>query len=696
MSSKDNNIEVVVRAVDEFSKAMGDFKTHLKAISDQSTTTEKSVNSLGDRLMGFGNILQGFLRQAGVDAFEFLKNGFESLIELIPQAYEQGYQWVSMVQQMQVETGMAAGTVSTYAAVMHVMGIDTDSTAIILARFGKNLIDSESKFKDLGIATRDTSGQMLTAEQVIENTRKRVAELGPSFMATAAAQDLFGRSGYKMLEFLNLSDEQFKALAQDASNAGLVLSQETLDAAHRFGIEVNRMNDTITGVQTSIFAGLEPSLEHFVDSFATFIQNNLNTIVGFVVSVANFVMGVLAGLFGIDMSAPTLAAGATAGETAPTGSNTPTPAPKGSGGGSGASATNADTEARKASIKAINDQIAALQALGTAQSAANQQADLEKAISDAQRQLTDLQSSVLNTYGLSDAERIKAEQKRAADVATAETKVVDTQKKYADWGADQQRQAQIEQLNIIKAGLQEQNQAQASGGAAAAAGYITTSAAIKTTMDGLGKTIGDFSQQAKDGIKAGLDFSDWIKKVLTPTLAGIWQWITDWIFNPIAGFMKVIGDSIEGWKILIKGFGDLLNSIPGVSTMIMLLVDAFGALWDWLTNNVPGLSGLRQVKTATGDVGQKVFDSSSSSVPHGAGGVARLASGGIVDRPTIAMIGEGGQREAVVPEDQWASFGGGGGGSRGPTYLVLDRREIGRVVDEAMGRAMPLGVRSYP
>jgi hypothetical protein len=94
MSSRDNNIEVVVKAIDEFSKAMGDFKSYLKGISDQSASTEKSVNSLGDRMMGFGNILKGALLQAGADIFEALKNGLESIIQLIPQAYEQGYAWV--------------------------------------------------------------------------------------------------------------------------------------------------------------------------------------------------------------------------------------------------------------------------------------------------------------------------------------------------------------------------------------------------------------------------------------------------------------------------------------------------------------------------------------------------------------------------------------------------------------------------
>jgi hypothetical protein len=44
----------------------------------------------------------------------------------------------------------------------------------------------------------------------------------------------------------------------------------------------------------------------------------------------------------------------------------------------------------------------------------------------------------------------------------------------------------------------------------------------------------------------------------------------------------------------------------------------------------------------------------------GIGGLATLAKGGIVTQPTLAMIGEGGGPEAVIPLDRLGDFGGGG------------------------------------
>ena len=233
------------------------------------------------------------------------------------------------------------------------------------------------------------------------------------------------------------------------------------------------------------------------------------------------------------------------------------------------------------------------------QTALDREADLQEAIAAAQDELTALQGSVLNTYGLSDAERIKAEQKRAVDVVKAEAKVTDTQKKYGDWQADQQRQSQINQLQVLKQGLQDQLNAHK---AAASAGGASTSAAqakyleelkayqvayaawqqeqlsaglfamdsagehITNGLFGLGTSADGFEKQAKDGLKAGLDFSDWMKEKLIPVLQDIWKALED-VSNMIAGFGGILGSVVvpplEGLNSLLGelGLGGILGTL---------------------------------------------------------------------------------------------------------------------------------------
>jgi hypothetical protein len=724
-AGKSNDMEYVLRVVDEWSKSISDFRNAVKGMAQDSDTTAKSVSSLGDRLMGFGNILKGAMLQAGADIFEALKNGFESLIQLIPQAYEAGYNWVEVVRQMQLETGMGAQDVSTLAAVMREVGISTDDTGSILAKFSKNLVDSEDKFKALGIATRDSNGILLSADQVLENTRQRVQQLGPSFMATTAAQDLFGKAGYQMLDLLQLTDAQFKELAASAGAAGMVLDQSTIDAAHRFGIEMGDLNNTITGLQTSIFAGLEPSFEHFVDSFASFIQAHMQQIVGFVVSIANFVMGVLAGLFGMNMDASTLAGGIVGGEGGTGGAGeppkAPTPPTSSSGGGGGGSAgTDKETLVRQARIKEIDDEIAAIQALDAAQNAEQHEADLQQAIADAQQQLTDLQSSVLNTYGLSDAERIKAEQKRTADTTAAEKKVADTQKTYSDYQTQEARQAQIKQLQDLRDSIQVQAQTRSAGVAGESAAwkkYYADLAAYKkayddwlfaqqvagfTSLDDAVRNwrggADEYSQDAKDALADGKKFSDWIKTTLVPALQDTWHF-----FEGVHDVLVTLANVTNDWIIKpLQTLNNLLSPVGGLAFVLAALVTG-GPAGPVL---VAVIANFTTIKDVIGDLVKKLQDLGSPlksfvdtlsklKLPDLSGLIPHFALGGIATGPTLAMVGEGRESEHIIPtsmlQQALNSMAAAGASVGGGSVIMVDKRVLGQVIDELMAGKLPAG-----
>lgn len=64
-------------------------------------------------------------------------------------------------------------------------------------------------------------------------------------------------------------------------------------------------------------------------------------------------------------------------------------------------------------------------------------------------------------------------------------------------------------------------------------------------------------------------------------------------------------------------------------------------------------------------------------------GVPQMADGGVVQRPTLAMVGEGGEPEAIIPLSRLGSMLGGRGGEQSrdtPLVINLDGREIARAV----------------
>jgi hypothetical protein len=148
--------------------------------------------------------------------------------------------------------------------------------------------------------------------------------------------------------------------------------------------------------------------------------------------------------------------------------------------------------------------------------------------------------------------------------------------------------------------------------------------------------------------------------------------------------------SLEYWVGVSKGIGDAFLGIggflidgmkAGINGIISLINSLFESINFSKTLDLPGLDPMT--------IG---FDLSSWSIPA-------LAKGGIINKPTLAMIGEDGP-EAVVPLSQRNNPGGAGMG--GGTYNITvnaggitDRtdkralaREIGNMIQQELARSI--------
>ena len=152
------------------------------------------------------------------------------------------------------------------------------------------------------------------------------------------------------------------------------------------------------------------------------------------------------------------------------------------------------------------------------------------------------------------------------------------------------------------------------------------------------------------------------------------------VFETVKGFLEGALDVLKGkWDRIWNGMGDTVKLVwDGIKGYINLWIDALNFL----------IRGANQISIKVPNwvpkVGGKGF---SFNIPE----IPRLASGGIVTSPTVAMIGERGP-EAVVPLNK-----GGVGGITinilGPTYGFDDfERKVGEAIVDGVRRGGFSGV----
>lgn len=115
-------------------------------------------------------------------------------------------------------------------------------------------------FQRLGVATKDAAGQARSADKVMLDVAERFAGLKDEAEKTAIAQELFGRSGAKMIPFLNQGREGILALTEQARSYGLVLSDEVAKASEQFNDSLTTLGAISKGSANQVAAGLLPTL----------------------------------------------------------------------------------------------------------------------------------------------------------------------------------------------------------------------------------------------------------------------------------------------------------------------------------------------------------------------------------------------------------------------------------------------------
>lgn len=102
----------------------------------------------------------------------------------------------------------------------------------------------------------------------------RIKEIPDGAKKTALAMDLFGRSGAKMIPFLNGGSEEINHLARELEGLGIILNTEQAKASEKFNDDLTRMGIIIKGLGISIGVRLMPVVQNVINSVLDWYKAN--------------------------------------------------------------------------------------------------------------------------------------------------------------------------------------------------------------------------------------------------------------------------------------------------------------------------------------------------------------------------------------------------------------------------------------
>jgi hypothetical protein len=146
-------------------------------------------------------------------------------------------------------------------------GVEQEGLTGALNKFNKTISQAAAggkkqaaAFADIGVSVRDANGNLKDADKVLLEVADKFQGYEDGANKAALAQDLFGKTGAKLIPLLNSGKKGIQELQEQAQRLGLVMSAENAAAADQFNDSLTALDGVGRGMANNLAADLLPAL----------------------------------------------------------------------------------------------------------------------------------------------------------------------------------------------------------------------------------------------------------------------------------------------------------------------------------------------------------------------------------------------------------------------------------------------------
>lgn len=256
-----HNVSIQVSAYNKASKPLNDVGKAAKNMSPELRRSAAAADALSVAAENMGGKLGLAVGSIGTLAGAVGAGGavLAGLFSITKAAADAG----DTVFDLSNRFGLSAESISRLGFVARQSGTDVETIADGIKDLSKNAATNATKMKQWGISIEDAGGNIKTTEQLFLDTVDAINKMPTALQRTAAAEELMGGAGSKMLQVINLGSEGIRELQAEADRLGVTISTETAVAANQFGNELAATNDAISGLKRSLGEELIPTVTFY-------------------------------------------------------------------------------------------------------------------------------------------------------------------------------------------------------------------------------------------------------------------------------------------------------------------------------------------------------------------------------------------------------------------------------------------------
>lgn len=210
----------------------GPFRRGMQDVTNKMRTAEVQTNRLTRATRGFRRILGTLGIGIGVGAFAMLIRRAGNLSNELTTASETIGVNVEQLQRLRFAEQQATGSTGRLEQAMQALG--------------RRMVDQEDQFNQLGITTRDASGNFLDVRTVLGNVADAIQVATSDGERLAIAQQTMSTQGRQLVPVLRNGEAGLRAWGQQAEEAGRIIDEDTVAALNKANTQLKEFNDSLT------------------------------------------------------------------------------------------------------------------------------------------------------------------------------------------------------------------------------------------------------------------------------------------------------------------------------------------------------------------------------------------------------------------------------------------------------------------
>lgn len=155
----------------------------------------------------------------------------------------------------------------------NLVDVSTESMLGSMQKMTKQMGSNNSAFQELGVSITNADGTMRDSTDVWYDTLAALGKVENETQRDILAQELFGRSAAELAGIIDDGGAALQAYGDEAEAAGVILSEDGVNAAVQFNDAMDRLKATLTGDLLKAGASLAQTLVPVLEKVVGFIAN---------------------------------------------------------------------------------------------------------------------------------------------------------------------------------------------------------------------------------------------------------------------------------------------------------------------------------------------------------------------------------------------------------------------------------------